>query len=321
MDDLAQLLSLQDGVIARRQALAAGGTETGIRRLLRRRAWVAVHPGVYVDHTGPLSWDQRAWAAVLIASPAALGGWSAVRAHEGARARGFDESAPIEVLVPHDRHPAPVTGVRFRRTRRFADTVQPHLHPPRQRYDDAVLELADHASSDLRAIAVLADACGSRRTTPSRLRDRLDAVRRLRRRTWLRAILRDLADGACSVLEHAYLVDVERAHGLPRGRRQERGQDGAGRSTYRDVVYAGPSWRQYVELDGRMFHDSGSARDRDLERDLDAALDRVGTVRLGYGQVLGRPCSTAAKVGLLLQQRGWEGRPTRCPACAEAAAA
>lgn len=71
-----------------------------------------------------------------------------------------------------------------------------------------------------------------------------------------------------------------------------------------------------VELDGRLFHNSAGARDADLERDLDARVleDRV-TVRLGWGQVYGRACGTAAKLGLLLQQRGWTGRPTRCPDC------
>ena len=31
-----------------------------------------MHNGVYVDHTGPLTWLQRAWAGVLAVWPAAL---------------------------------------------------------------------------------------------------------------------------------------------------------------------------------------------------------------------------------------------------------
>jgi predicted methyltransferase len=50
---------------------------------------------------------------------------------------------------------------------------------------------------------------------------------------------------------------------------------------YRDVVYA--EFEQVVELDGRLFHDSADARDADLDRDLDAAVERLGTVRLGWG--------------------------------------
>ncbi|MEZ0579568.1 type IV toxin-antitoxin system AbiEi family antitoxin domain-containing protein [Nocardioides sp. MH1] len=74
MDEVSAQLSLQDGVISRQQALAAGLAPHAIARLLRRREWAPVHPGVYVDHTGPLSWRQRAWAAVLACWPAALDG-------------------------------------------------------------------------------------------------------------------------------------------------------------------------------------------------------------------------------------------------------
>ena len=72
--ELACLLFKQDGVIARWQALAAGATDSDIERRLRRREWARVSPGVYVDHTGPLTWRQRAWAAVLAVWPAALDG-------------------------------------------------------------------------------------------------------------------------------------------------------------------------------------------------------------------------------------------------------
>ncbi|SFB90212.1 hypothetical protein SAMN04487968_102223 [Nocardioides terrae] len=63
------------------------------------------------------------------------------------------------------------------------------------------------------------------------------------------------------------------------------------------------------ELDGRLGHDGSAARDRDLERDLDAAVDAGRTtIRIGWGQVFDRPCSTAAELGRLLQQRGWPER-------------
>ncbi|GAA3535244.1 hypothetical protein [Nocardioides daeguensis] len=167
MDELERLIGLQDGVVARRQALAAGCTHPEIARMLRRRARVPVHPGVYVDRTGPLAWRQRAWAAVLACWPAALGGWSAIRAHEGPGRRMLADDGPIEVVVRNGRHPAPLPGVRVRISRRFDESVQLHLSPPRQRYDDAIIELADRARDELRAIALLADACGSRRTTPT----------------------------------------------------------------------------------------------------------------------------------------------------------
>lgn len=318
MDQIERLLALQDGVIARRQALAAGLTPVTLRRLLRRGDLVVVHPGVYVQHNGPLTWRQRAWAAVLFHHPAALRGWSAVRAHEGPGQRRFDEAAPIDVVVAHGRTVADIEGIRVLRSRRFDDVVQANLLPPRLRYEDAVLDLADHARDELQAIAVLADACGSRRTTAERLMRQLGSQARSRRRRWLESVLTDISEGTCSVLEHRYLTHVERAHGLPRGCRQVVGMSASGRRLYRDVTYSGrnPVWIQHVELDGRLGHDSAQDRDSDFERDLNAAVDLEQTVRLGFGQVFVRPCVTAAKLGLLLQRRGWPGAPHRCSDCA-----
>jgi len=315
MDEIRALLELQDGVVARRQALSAGLTPTDVARLIRRREWVKVHPGVYVNHTGHLSWNQRAWAAVLACWPAALDGWSAVRAHEGPGRRGDDRA--VAVAVAHERKVVAPEGVVPRRARAFADQVQWNLTPPRVRYDHAIVDLADRARTDLDAIAALADACGGRRTTARRLHAAVAATSRLERRRFLEAILGDVQEGTCSVLEHAYLTDVERPHGLPRGVRQAPAIAG-GRRMFRDVVYRGtkPEWKQYVELDGRLFHDSTRARDRDMERDLDAALERTDTVRLGYGQVFDRACRTAAKIGRLLQMRGWGGEAIPCPNCA-----
>lgn len=317
MTPVDEHLDRQDGVIARHQVLACGGTPTFVARKLRRREWVVVHPGVYVNHTGPLTWRQRAWAAVLACWPAALAGWSAIRAHEGPGRRIHDDGKPIQVLVEHGRSLDALPGVSIRESRRFDSAVQVHLSPPRQHYDDAVIELADRASDELAAIAILADACGGRRTTADRLQDRIAGIPRLARRRLMTQVLRDIADGTCSVLEHAYLTRVERAHGLPRGLRQVAARDHQGRRVFRDVVYGGrrPAWRKIVELDGRLGHDSASDRDRDLERDLDAALDGAETVRLGYGQVLVRSCRTAAKLALLMQRAGWVGVPTTCPHC------
>ncbi len=66
----------------------------------------------------------------------------------------------------------------------------------------------------------------------------------------------------------------------------------------------------------RLHHDDPAARDRDLERDLDVAASGRTTVRLGWGQVLGRPCLTAAKVAAFLRQHGVEANPRACgPTC------
>lgn len=312
MDRVDGVLRLQDGAIARRQALASGMTSEDIRRLLRRKDWATAHPGVYVDHTGPLPWQQRAWVAVLHAGPrAALADESALRAAEGPGRRSFDDGAPIHVAVDRSRRVVAPPGIVVHRTSRLDERVLWNVGPPRLRYEEAAIDVAVGRATDLGAIAVLSGVCQSRRTTAARLLEVLAGRARVRRRAWLGAVLRDVADGTCSALEHGYLTLVERPHGLPVAQRQA----AAGARTglvFRDADY-GPL---LVELDGRLFHDTALQRDRDFERDLDAALDGQDTRRLSWGQVFDRPCGTAGKIGVLLRRRGWDGLPRRCgPTC------
>ncbi|MFD4325120.1 hypothetical protein ACFWQC_10825 [Nocardioides sp. NPDC058538] len=55
---------MQDGVATDAQLTAGGLTRIDIERSVRRNELRRVHPRVYVNHTGPLTWEQRAWAAV-----------------------------------------------------------------------------------------------------------------------------------------------------------------------------------------------------------------------------------------------------------------
>lgn len=96
--EIHDLLDVQAQLISRRQALELGMQPHDIRRMLRRRDWRIVHPGVYVAHTGPLGWLERAWAGVLFSWPAALWGDSAIRGAEGPGRNGGDEG-PIHVAV------------------------------------------------------------------------------------------------------------------------------------------------------------------------------------------------------------------------------
>jgi hypothetical protein len=312
MDGVARVMRDQAGVISRRQALELGMTVTQVKRAVRRREWIQVHPGVYVDHNGELTWLQRAWAAVLFSWPAALTLDSALRAHEGPGRAGRDQDV-IHVAVARGRKINVPDGVRVHHVPDLDSVALWNLGPPRLRYEQSVLHVASSARSDLAAIATLADACGARRTTAVRLLEALAGLPRLPRRRWIAGILQDVAEGTCSVLEHGYLTRVERAHGLPRGTRQHP-ELASGRPMFRDVLHA--EHGLVVELDGRLFHGSSEAWDRDLERDLDAAVARTEeTVRLGYGQVFERPCSTAVKVARVLQRRGWTGEPRKCATC------
>lgn len=305
------LLAAQTGVITRGQLESLGASPSDLARWRRRRELVAVHPGVYVDHSGEPTWLQRAWAAVLYLAPAALCHESALRIADGPGRLQARREPLIHVVVAESRRLVAPAGIRIHRCRAFDQQILWNLSPPRQRYEDAALDVALDAPDELTAIATLATGVQGRRTTASRLLEASQARRRVSRRSWLEAVLADVADGTCSVLEHGYLTRVERPHGLPRARRQQGVTTTAGR-VYRDADYG----RLLVELDGRLHHDGTQARDRDFDRDLDAALLGHDTVRLSWGQVFDRPCSTAGKIANLLAQRGWTGDLTTCgPAC------
>ena len=310
---VAQHLSFQDGLISRRQAMDAGLRDHDLRRLIRRREWAVVHPGVYVAHTGPLTWHQRAWAAVLLGWPAALGAESALRAADGPGSRDHDAERVLHIAV--DRHRSGLVtppDVHVQHLAGFHDKVLWNTSPPRVRYEEAALDVAVRASSELDAVAAVAKACQTRRTTARRLLVALDSRTRVARRDWLEALLRDIADGTCSVLEHGFLVRVERAHGLPPARRQVRATASVG-VVYRDAEYGE---ELVVELDGRLVHESVPQRDADFERDLDAAVDGRSTVRLSWGQVFDRPCSTSAKLVRVLRACGVPVSPRACaPGC------
>lgn len=300
----------QGGVVSRRQILAAGATDSDVERLLRRREWARVHPGVYVDHTGPLGWEQRAWAAVLLHHPAALAGASSLRAF-GLRTGAADDRAPIDLIVARHRRVDDPPGIRTRRLFGFDAQVQHQLSPPRQRLEHAALTVASAARDDDRAVAVLADACQVGRTTPGRLALALTSMKRLPRRRLLVEVLADVATGALSPLERRYLRDVEQAHALPAAQRQVRSvADGV--ISYRDAVLGDHG--VIVELDGRLGHELATDRWRDLERDLQSLASGSLTLRAGWRQVL-EPCRLARVVAAVLTARGWTGTVQRCPRC------
>lgn len=305
VDELDHLLTwVQDGVIARRQLRALGARNHDVVRMLRRRELTVVHPGIYVNHTGPLTWEQHAWVAVLACWPAAL-------SHQSA-CPGAPRSRTIHVAVSHRRTVRPPAGVVVHRTAELERRTDWLKSPPRLRPAEATLDLASTQSSVAARFRVLADACQTREVGVPEIRAALASRPRFPERALLNALLDDLAAGACSVLERGYL-QLERSHGLPVADRQRR-DDLAGRGVYRDAPY--PDHDLVVELDGRAFHDNASARDRDAQRDLSTLVrDERTTVRLTYGQVFDDGCATIRIIATLLERRGWSGPFVRCPGC------
>lgn len=306
LSQAARMLREQDGVIARRQLLGLGCAPHDIARLLRRRELSRAFDGVYVTHTGPLTPRQRSWVAVLAAWPAALTGASALPELRAGR---------VHLAIEHGRKVVVPAGTALVHARGLEHRVLWDRQPPRVAPEHAVLDVMSLkvTTDDVAgALHALADVVHARRTTVQRVLDALDQRPRLPGRALIRGLLRDLRDGACSVLEREYLHRVERAHGLPTPDRQ-RVSRSTGRTTLQDVPY--PEYRLVVELDGGVFH-AGARADADALRDLAVrAREHSDTIRITYGLVFGRPCRTAYLLAEILQERGWPGTFTRCYRC------
>jgi hypothetical protein len=182
------------------------------------------------------------------------------------------------VAVDRKRTVKHVTGVVAHRTPDLAGRALWQRSPPRVSLEHAAIDVAATKPDLLARFRIFADAVQTRQTTPRAISAVLEQRRGMPERQVLLELLDDLASGACSVLEREYLL-LERQHGLPSSEsdgthRQAPGAVG-GASAYRDVEYR--PYHLLVELDGRIFHDTSVARDRDAQRDLEASVTENGT--------------------------------------------
>jgi very-short-patch-repair endonuclease len=216
------------------------------------------------------------------------------------------------VTVPFDRHPEPVPGVVVHRSWRIGQATHPAQLPPRTRVEETVLDLVQAATSLDEACGWLSRAAGRRLTTAARLRRALDDRARMRWRADLQLILADVSGGAHSLLEHRYIRDVERAHGLPAARRQVKIVLGS-KTRFLDNLYA--EAQLAVELDGQIAH-AIEERWADTQRDNAHAAMGIMTLRYNWTDVTLRACGVAQQVADVLRERGTALAPRPCtPHC------
>lgn len=304
LNELHHLLRrVQDGTLRRSQICDLGGADHDIARMLRRRDLTSVHPGVYVDHTGDLSWQQRAWCAVHTYWPAALARQTALP--------NPDHRGPLHVAIDVRRTVRRLPGIVAHRTTDFSTRVLWLQTPPRIAPEHAIIDVLGQPPVE-QAFQALADLCHTRRTHIDQIRCALNGRGRVIGRDVIEGLLGDLETGTCSVLERGYSNLVERTHGLPRGDRQVAFVNGI-RPGYHDVKYS--RFGLVVELDGRAFHNTVQGWNDSYERDLGVAVQGSRTARLSYRQVFTNPCHTARQIGALMQQGGWTGAASACLYC------
>ena len=285
------------------QARQGGLGRRPVERLVREGHWLRVVDGLYAMRSGELPWLSLAWGGVLLGGEGSRVGGTAA-----GHLFGMVETPPrtVQLWIPGDRRRVDQDPWTFRREE-AGERLRSIGTPPRTTIEDTVLDLcAVHDEAGM--VDVVTRAVQSRLTSARQLRRRLSQRTRVRGRRFLETLLADVEEGAQSKLELEYFRNVERAHGLPRGRRQVR----AG-SSVRDVLYE--EWDTIVELDGRRGH-QGVGRFRDMARDNVATLSGAATLRFGWHDTVGEPCAEAVMLETVLRGRGWTGHIHACRRCA-----
>jgi len=302
---LAARIAGQFGLVTRSQALGAGVTRKAVACHLDSGRWIVVHPGVYLTTPGRSDWSVRAMSALLWAGAGAVlyrvsagYAWGLVRA----------EPEVIEVAVPYPRLVTSRELIAVTRSRTSPARLDPLAWPHRISAPHTALDLSSGHDID-RAVTLAARALDLRLCTSGQLVAALSLRPKQPHRALLLEALTDVGDGSESAAELRYVRDVERAHGLPRGRRQAPVGDGR----RRDIEYE--EFGVVVEIDGRLGHVGWTNRQRDGRRDREAAADGRLTIRVFWPDLL-PPCALAGEVGTILRTRGWTGWPQRCgPHC------
>jgi hypothetical protein len=279
-------------------------------RLLGRDWQPSALDGVYVMFTGPMDYSTRCWAALLYAGKGATLGLATAAWIWGL----VDEPPPlVDVMIPINRRVAEQPGIKIHHRLHLANRRHPAKTPPVTRIEDTVLDLTEQSANASGVVDLLTRACQRRLTTAPRLTVSISDRKKLRWRELLLDVLAEIQHGVQSALERNYRRDVESAHRLPHGARNET-EGVPGRRRYRDVRYQ--RYRLVVELDGRAAHPA-EKKDRDDIRDNELTeMEGTSTLRYGWAAIAGRPCETAAQVGRLLRRGGWTGSVRPCgPGC------
>jgi hypothetical protein len=312
-ESFSQHLETQAAAIARRQGPDLDIDPETMRTRVRSGRWQRLQRGVYAAFSGDPARETILWAALLRAGP------GAVLSHQTAAERHglVDEPSPaISITVPASRSPAraKIRGVVIHRSDAILRTRHPAMLPPCTRVEDTVLDLIQAAPTFDDAYAWICRAIGRRRTTADRIRQAMDARKKMRWRRELAVALGDADEGALSLLEYRYVHRVERPHGLPAARRQARVRLRTG-NRYLDNLYEG--YGVCSELDGTAAHPADEQW-RDKRRDNANAAQGIVTLRFGLLDLGDRSCQTAADVAAVLRWRGWKGDTHLCSrqACA-----
>ena len=293
----------QEDVLSRSQLVGFGVPDSQIARLVRQEVLQRIDRSVYLIGVREPTWDQLAWAAVLLAGP----GGRLIGRSAGAAEGLCTPTLPIRLGVPLSSGVQPRDWLIVLRESPGVRSPARIGAPPRTPVEDTVLDMCAEATTEGEVVDVLTKA-SQRLTTHRRLQAALGRRQRIPHRRLITSVLAEVADGVRSPLEHRWIRDVERPHALPVPRRQFRLPSGQ----LADGAYE--EFKVLLELDGRQFHD-GARRFRDWRRDNLTSEDGWLTLRYGWHDTVAESCAAAENLGRVLRRRGWTGQLIRCPRC------
>ncbi|KAA0924011.1 type IV toxin-antitoxin system AbiEi family antitoxin domain-containing protein [Rhodococcus sp. ANT_H53B] len=328
---LRSLLDTQHGVLTTVQLRACGFTPKAIRHHVETGQWLRVFRNVICLTNGPLNREMELQAALL------YGGGAAILSHETAAQQwGMmrELAGPIHVTVPRACSaislPPTMRHVLIRPTSLSNARIHPgvvvhrslaieHIgvdtEPRRTSKEDTAMDLAVAAPTAHEGAAAFVSAMTNGRVSVSAMRRKIELRRPRRYKKILLDALSMLAGGVQSVLEFRYATDVERAHGLPSGRRQAPHHVGD-RVLFEDVEYSESGL--IVRLDGQQFHSARNVRFRDRLRDNAAELSDRPRLVYGWQEVSRDPCGVYREVREVLVREGWTDTSYQCERCAVA---
>jgi very-short-patch-repair endonuclease len=286
------------------QLYAKGLTKDAVRWQLQSGRWQKPHPRVVVLHSGPLTTEQRRWAALLWAGPGAALCAATAATLDGLRGHQDEE---VHVCLPQERRLGTRPGVVLHRSDFLGPTEIHPLHQPRRtRIGRSVVDLACGRTTADDAVAVLAAAVQQRLVPVMDLQLRVADAPKMRHRKAMLLALLDFAGGSQSLPELEFLRLI-RHSGLPEPRRQYR-VDASGRVRYLDLF-----WDDFgicVEVDGR-FHLEVETWWADIDRDLDISADGIQVIHVTAKHIRRDPEGLIDRLSRALVAKGWQAPPMK----------
>lgn len=280
---IGRLAARQKELVTREALLEEAVTAPAIRHRLESGRLQPVHRGVYTTAHAPLTFEQRALAAVLACRPvsAASDGWAA------ALWRLLSEPADLPEVRREGEHRTGPAGVRLRRATSLDVTI--HRGVPVTTPGRTLLDLA--ATGPAGRLGLALDEALARKLVTRRQLDALAASGRPGARA-IRRLLADAPGYTREAAERMLKALVVKAQ-LPRPRYNARveGHDA-------DAVW--PEHRLVVEVDGYAAHGHRRAFEQDRRLDQLRLVAGYGTLRVTWHQLTGEPDAVIARLAAAL---------------------